>query len=405
MATFEARKVLMKDAQGRYVIPFTGAVETVNGQKPDENGNVVIEGVDTTTLLTKTVAAETYLSKTDAASTYLRVDTAADTFLNKTDASSTYLTQAQASAAYLGIGDKAVSAETADNAVSATMASKAISDANGNAIATTYATKAELTEKVNGRLPLSGGTMLGSIVFKTPNVISRNSDDTCLAILSGTDATSSYLQLFGKNYSASPGGFLLKAQSSNGNLSLIGLPDGTLRWGSSNIVRTVNGVGADASGNIQVGTGDAYEADILEAADKALETVSNVGNTDIANVLSAVASVEARIDSHIRVVETWKSSDGLSWYRKWSDGWIEQGGYETSYDSKGTYTCSKTIVFNTPFSDTKYGFHATTRGESQMTYEDKNTARSTTGLKVSNNIKSGISSNMTQGISWYACGY
>lgn len=144
MATFEARKVLMKDAQGRYVIPFTGAVETVNGQKPDENGNVVIEGVDTTTLLTKTAAAETYLSKTDAASTYLRVDTAADTFLNKTDAASTYLTPAQANAAYLGIGDKAVSAETADNAVSATMASKAISDINGNAIATTYATKAEL---------------------------------------------------------------------------------------------------------------------------------------------------------------------------------------------------------------------------------------------------------------------
>ena len=124
MANFEARKVLMKDAQGRYVIPFTGAVETVNGQKPDENGNVVIEGVDTTTLLTKTVAAETYLSKTDAASTYL--------------------TPAQANAAYLGIGDKAVSAETADNAASATMASKAISDVNGNAIATTYATKAEL---------------------------------------------------------------------------------------------------------------------------------------------------------------------------------------------------------------------------------------------------------------------
>lgn len=144
MATFEARKVLMKDAQGRYVIPFTGAVETVNGQKPDESGNVVIEGVDTTTLLTKAVAAETYLSKTDAASTYLRVDTAADTFLNKTDAASTYLTPSQASAAYLGIGDKAVSAETADNAVSATMASKAISDVNGNAIATTYATNQKL---------------------------------------------------------------------------------------------------------------------------------------------------------------------------------------------------------------------------------------------------------------------
>lgn len=355
MATFEARKVLMKDAQGRYVIPFTGAVETVNGQKPDENGNVVIEGVDTTTLLTKTAAAETYLGKTDAASTYLNVDTAADTFLSKTDAastylkagtaadtflskadaSSTYLTPSQANATYLGIGDKAVSAETADNAVSATMASKAISDINGNAIATTYATNQSL-------------------------------------------------------FSNSGVGPLLRSDV---------MP-----------IKTVNGQEPDASGNIQVGTGDAYEADILEAADKALETVTNIGGTDIADVLSAVATVETGLASKINtstphIVETWKSSDGLSWYRKWSDGWIEQGGYETSYDSKGTYTCSKTIVFNTPFSDTKYGFHATTRGESQMTYEDKNTARSTTGLKVSNNIKNGISSNTTQGISWYACGY
>lgn len=239
MASFEARKVLMKDAQGRYVIPVTGAVETVNGQKPDENGNVVIEGVDTTTLLTKTAAAKTYLSKADASTTYLTVDTAAgtflsktdaastylkagaatDTFLSKADASSTYLTPAQANVAYLGVGDKAVSAETADNAVSATMASKAISDINGNAIATTYATNQKL--------------------FANDGV-----------------------------------GPLLRSDV---------MP-----------IKTVNGQEPDANGNIQVGTGDAYEADILEAADKALETVTNVGNTDIADVLSAVASLEAK---------------------------------------------------------------------------------------------------------------
>ena len=43
--------------------------------------------------------------------------------------------------------------------------------------------------------------------------------------------------------------------------------------------------------------GDASEADILEAADKALETVTNVGGTDIADVLSAVAGVESAVAS------------------------------------------------------------------------------------------------------------
>ncbi len=53
MAQVEARKVLLKDLDGRYIVPWTGAVETVNGTKPDQSGNVEIEataGADTTEL-------------------------------------------------------------------------------------------------------------------------------------------------------------------------------------------------------------------------------------------------------------------------------------------------------------------------------------------------------------------
>lgn len=42
MATVEARKVLLKDVNGQYIIPYTGAVEAVNGKKPDTQGNVEI---------------------------------------------------------------------------------------------------------------------------------------------------------------------------------------------------------------------------------------------------------------------------------------------------------------------------------------------------------------------------
>lgn len=56
---------------------------------------------------------------------------------------------------------------------------------------------------------------------------------------------------------------------------------------------------------------------------------TNVGSADVGNVMSAVAQVQAELPNKLsnttqHIVDTWKS--GESWYRKWSDGWIEQGG-------------------------------------------------------------------------------
>ena len=116
-------------------------------------------------------------------------------------------------------------------------------------------------------------------------------------------------------------------------------------------IKTVNGKEPDSDGNIAAG--DALNAEILAAADKALETVTNVGNTDIAGVLSAVASVEANLSakletSTVHIVETW--SDGTEWYRVWSDGWIEQGGIVPNGSGTSVYT--KTFV--KAFSNTNY---------------------------------------------------
>lgn len=46
------------------------------------------------------------------------------------------------------------------------------------------------------------------------------------------------------------GSILLIAEDQTNTSKLIGLPDGTLTWGDKNIVRSVNGVDADASGNV-----------------------------------------------------------------------------------------------------------------------------------------------------------
>lgn len=82
---------------------------------------------------------------------------------------------------------------------------------------------------------------------------------------------------------------------------------------------------------------------------------TNLGSVDVSNVMSAVAQVQADVESiqanmpprsSVYVKEVWKS--GTEWRRIFSDGWIEQGGI-----LKG---CSGTVSFHKGFSNTDYTF-------------------------------------------------
>lgn len=55
--------------------------------------------------------------------------------------------------------------------------------------------------------------------------------------------------------------------------------------------------------------------DINTSDGAVLEALNNKADLDMANL-------PANIDY---VIETWKSADGLSWYRLYKSGWIEQG--------------------------------------------------------------------------------
>ena len=80
----------------------------------------------------------------------------------------------------------------------------------------------------------------------------------------------------------------------------------------------------------------------------AFGSATNVGSVDVANVMSAVGQVQANpnLQGTAHLVETWKSSDGSSWYRKWSDGFIEQGCVLT--------TSNISVSFPVAFSNTNY---------------------------------------------------
>lgn len=87
---------------------------------------------------------------------------------------------------------------------------------------------------------------------------------------------------------------------------------------------------------------------------------TNVGSVDIQNVMSAVNAVQAKVEdklgvSTVHITETWKSTDGTSWYRVWSDGFIEQGGSYTSSDNN-----EFTITLSRPMTTTYY--HSTVTG-------------------------------------------
>lgn len=142
---------------------------------------------------------------------------------------------------------------------------------------------------------------------------------------------------------------------------------------------------------------------------KAFGTVSNVGNQDIADVSAGLTRVENKMDEYTDnvayiesfIVETWRSDDGLSWYRKYSDGWIEQGG--TLLWSATRNPGAKLITLSTPFTADTYSVKLETLQSAGGTFGTSTWGRTTTqfyGFTYGHG-----SDDKSQGMMWYACGY
>lgn len=121
---------------------------------------------------------------------------------------------------------------------------------------------------------------------------------------------------------------------------------------------------------------------------------TNVGSVDIQNVMSAVNAVQANVSAipkpNAYVTKTWHS--GTSWYRKWSDGWVEQGGRIT--------TNTTTISFHTAFKDTNY-----TITVSQNSSASANVSRVAISARATSNFTIPHIENAMLPFSWFACGY
>lgn len=129
-----------------------------------------------------------------------------------------------------------------------------------------------------------------------------------------------------------------------------------------------------------------------------LSTAATDIKQDVANVVKAV-------ERQITVVETGRSEDGTAWYRKWSDGWIEQGGFlQGSYGS----TVTIPIILPTPFTGTDYnvqitGYGTRTAGDNLANVVVGYISKTETTINAATRrISEGEN---LRGLSWQACGY
>ena len=135
---------------------------------------------------------------------------------------------------------------------------------------------------------------------------------------------------------------------------------------------------------------------------------TNIGSVDVSNVMSAVAQVQASISAVVDnpyITQTWVNN--TSWYRKYSDGFIEQGGI-TGYSVVGTQQITLPIAFSSanyivnvnPLSNlsTSSAYLAIGSGIGYSGVVDVN--RGTTWFRVLRYKEEEPINHM-----WYACGY
>ena len=125
---------------------------------------------------------------------------------------------------------------------------------------------------------------------------------------------------------------------------------------------------------------------------KAFDAATNPGLIDVTELANEIAGkLDRVIDSKpVRyVIDAY--NDGTNWYRKWSDGWLEQGG------THGAGT-SVTVTLHTPFINNLYSVQLTGVG-STSAYAPGLSSKTTTNFLV----YSGAAGNAPG--QWYACGY
>ena len=131
---------------------------------------------------------------------------------------------------------------------------------------------------------------------------------------------------------------------------------------------------------------------------KAFDAVTNPGLIDITELANDVSDLDAqKLDKSVNgtavkyVTETY--NDGTNWYRKWSDGWLEQGGVIA-----GNF--NGTLTFLLPFSDARYSISKNIGASSAVSPQETYMSFFDLTALSARTLQGGTYINTR----WYACG-
>lgn len=194
----------------------------------------------------------------------------------------------------------------------------------------------------------------------------------------------------GTNLSVAADGTLSVASASTSAKGVVQLSSATNST-STTLAATASAVKTAYDKGVSAATAAGKAQTAATAAQSAADAAAETANTAKAAADAAQSAVDGVPKPNAYVTATWRS--GPSWYRKWSNGFIEQGGTTT------TSGASTTISLHTPFTSTSYTVAiGEVNADNYLEGSSVISARATANFTIKRPT-SGIS------ISWYAAGY
>ena len=139
----------------------------------------------------------------------------------------------------------------------------------------------------------------------------------------------------------------------------------------------------------------------LEEVNTNLTTLINNNYTDLNTKITDLQTRATNLEARRYITTHWKS--GTSWYRIWSDGWIEQGGKYTRASSTNWNT---TITLFKPYKDTNYNISISSAGlAGDKLGEHGENIENVTTTSFAYYFYTGASGDGTTSFYWVACGY
>lgn len=259
-------------------------------------------------------------------------------------------------------------------------------------------------------LAKSGGAMTA---YKA---IYRDVSDSYLALYGGTgNNDGAQLDLCGANHTSMPGVFQLHARNADIDFVLRGRPDGMLLWDTKYVLNNSFTMTTDGGAIMLTAgtssTGGAYlrmYGKDHSSGQGTFHIAASDGTTS--KVLKGTPDGDLTWNGKPIVVlvaeQKPTSANGYTWYRKYSNGWVEQGGITTFAKHNSNSSKENTVSLPVEMADTQYYVAAPTfitdAGSSQGLRNFRNT-RSTTGLTIGMYTSTTLSNSYD--VQWRVSGY